>query len=52
MSQKEIINKAYGNIPKETQFDPNIFSWLPKSRGVKYYWYILLRKLRNFKWMK
>lgn len=52
MSRKEIINKAYGHIPNETQFNPNIFSFLPNPRGIKYYWYILVRKLRNFKWMK
>lgn len=52
MSQKEIINKAYGHIPNEIQLNADIFSWLPTPRGIKYYWYILLRKLRNIKWMK
>jgi hypothetical protein len=37
MTQKEILERAYGNIPKEPiivfQLD-----WIPTIRGVKYYW--------------
>lgn len=41
MKIKETLDKAYGNIPRETTiiFD---FSWLP-VRGVKYYWIRLKR---------
>lgn len=43
MTQKEILERAYGNIPKEPiivfQLD-----WIPTIRGVKYYW-LRLRRL-------
>jgi len=40
---KEVIDKAYGNMPKEVGF---IVNWdLPVWRGVKYYWYKLIRKV-------
>ena len=43
MKPKDTIEKAYGNIPKEVvpvlNFDISIF------RGVKYYWYKLIRKI-------
>jgi len=38
MSQKDTINRAYGNTPKEI---PNSFSFLdfiPESRTVRYIW--------------
>jgi hypothetical protein len=43
MTRKEILDKAYGNFPKDVGivFD---LSWLPTPRGVKYYWLILVRK--------
>jgi len=38
-----IINRAYGNIPKEiTQFELNLDSF--PFRGVRYYWLLLKRK--------
>ena len=49
MTQKEIINRAYGNIPKEIGMNIDTLTWMPTSRGVKYYWYILMRKFRIFK---
>jgi hypothetical protein len=44
MSVKETFDKAYGNFPKEVgiYFD---LDWVPGFRGVKYYWYKLLRKV-------
>jgi len=40
---KETIDKAYGNMPKEVGYnvDWNIPTW----RGIKYYWYKLVRKI-------
>jgi len=49
MTQKEIIDRAYGHIPKEISMNTDNFSWVPSYRGVKYYWYVLIRKLRTFK---
>jgi len=43
MSTNEVIEKAYGNIPKEVGINFEL-SWLPTPRGVKYYWLILVRK--------
>lgn len=42
MSQKETIERAYGSIPREAtpMFD---FDWMPSTRGVKYFWYKMLR---------
>lgn len=48
MTQKEVIDKAYGHIPKEITTSADIFSWVPSYRGIKYYWYILIRKFRIF----
>ena len=44
MSQKETIEKAFGSIPKEIVpfFD---LDWIPTFRGVKFYWYKLIRKV-------
>ncbi len=40
---KQTIDKAYGSIPKEVNFTfcIDIDTW----RGIKYYWYKLIRKL-------
>ena len=43
--QKDTIEKAYGNIPKEPVFYADLFDGLPTPRGVKYYWLKLLRFL-------
>lgn len=40
---EEVINRAYGHIAKE--LTPMInFDILPVFRGLKYYWYRLIRK--------
>jgi hypothetical protein len=44
MTQKEILDRAYGSIPKEVTPGMDLFDWLP-FRGVKYYWYKLVRKV-------
>jgi hypothetical protein len=43
MKRNEVLEKAYGNIPKDVgiAFD---LSWFPTLRGVKYYWLLLVRK--------
>jgi len=44
MEEKQsVINRAYGHIAREVNlsFDLN---FLPTFRGVKYYWYVLVRK--------
>ena len=33
----EVLNKAYGNIPKEVQLI-TLFDWFETPRGIKYYW--------------
>jgi hypothetical protein len=43
--QDDTLNKAYGSIPKEISSDFDFFSWLPVPRGIKYYWYKLIRKV-------
>ena len=45
MTQKETIERAYGNVPKELPGNISFFDWLPTWRGVKYYWYKLIRKI-------
>jgi hypothetical protein len=45
MTTKDTLNKAYGNMPKEVGFSDSLFDWLPTWRGVKYYWYKLIRKV-------
>jgi len=45
MSSKETFDKAYGNMPKEIGYTSDMFTWLPNWRGVKYYWYKLIRKV-------
>ena len=45
MSQREaILERAYGNIPKEIGFVFNI-EFIPTWRGFKYYFYKLKRKI-------
>jgi hypothetical protein len=41
--QQEVIDKAYGNMPKEVGFNFDM-TWIPTLRGIKYYWYKLIRK--------
>jgi hypothetical protein len=42
--QDEVLQKAYGNMPKEVGVNLDM-DWLPTWRGVKYYWYKLIRKV-------
>ncbi len=44
---KETLEKAYGNIPREPIVRYDLFDWLPTPRGVKYYWLLLIRKLKR-----
>ena len=41
--QKDTIQKAYGNIPKEVV--PNFTFDISPFRGIKYYWFVLIRKV-------
>lgn len=43
MTRNEVIEKAYGNIPKDIGINFDL-SWVPTPRGVKYYWLVLVRK--------
>lgn len=43
--QEDTLNKTYGNIPKEIPASLDIFEWIPTYRGVKYYWYKLVRNI-------
>jgi len=43
MTTKEVIEKAYGNIPKEVGINFEISSFIP-ARSIKYYWILLVRK--------
>jgi len=45
MSQKDTLDKAYGNMPKEVGYNTDMFAWMPTFRGIKYYWYLLVRKV-------
>jgi hypothetical protein len=42
--QHDTLNKAYGGIPKEVGFDIDL-SFIPTWRGLKYYWYKLMRRV-------
>jgi len=43
--QQDTLDKAYGNVPKDIGYTTDMFNWLPTYRGLKYYWYKLLRKV-------
>ena len=46
MSPKDILDRAYGNVPKEPT--PSFFDFtdlIPTWRGIKYYWIKLIRKI-------
>ena len=42
--QEDTLNKAYGNVPKEVGYNID-WNMIPTLRGVKYYWYKLIRKI-------
>jgi hypothetical protein len=39
----EVLQKAYGSMPKEVGYAID-WNFLPTLRGIKYYWYKLVRK--------
>jgi hypothetical protein len=41
--QQEVLKRAYGNMPREVGFAIN-WDFIPTWRGLKYYWYKLVRK--------
>ncbi len=49
MSAEKTINKAFGSIPKEVTFHISCDEWIPTIRGIRYYWILFVRKLRNIK---
>jgi hypothetical protein len=42
--QDETLQRAYGNMPKEIGYNVD-WDILPGWRGIKYYWYKLIRKV-------
>ena len=44
MTPKEIIEKAYGGMPKEVGINFDI-TWWPTKRGMRYHWYRFIRKI-------
>jgi hypothetical protein len=44
MTPKEVIDKAYRNIPNEVGFAWN-WDTAPTWRGAKYYWHKLIRAI-------
>ena len=45
MTPKEILEKAYGSVPKEVNVSFDI-DWL-QHRGIRYYWLLLVRKMKH-----
>jgi len=43
MTTKEVLDKAYGNIPKEVGINFETLAFMP-TRSIKYYWILLVRK--------
>jgi len=43
MTQKDTIEKAYGNMPKEVGWSNDIFDWIV-IRSFRYYWHTIIRK--------
>jgi len=42
--QEDTLNRAYGNVPNEVGYVFDL-DFLPGWRGIKYYWYKLIRKV-------
>jgi hypothetical protein len=42
MPSRDILEKAFGNIPKEVVPSLNL-DWINPIRGVKYYWHMAVR---------
>ena len=45
MTQKEVLDKAYGSMSKEVGYSADMFAWMPTPRGIKYYFLKLKRFL-------
>jgi len=46
LKREDVLNRAYGNMPREIGYNGN-WDVLPSLRGIKYYWYKLIRKLQG-----
>jgi len=44
--QEDTLNKAYGSVPKEVGYTID-FDFVPGWRGVKFYWYKLIRSMQG-----
>jgi hypothetical protein len=44
--QEDVINRAYGNVPREVGYNMT-WDFVPTLRGIKYYWYKLIRRLKG-----
>ena len=42
--QEDVLNKAYGNMPREVGFTSS-WDFIPTWRGIRYYWHKLVRKI-------
>ena len=42
--QGDTLERAYGNVPKEVGYSFEL-EFFPTWRGIKYYWYVLVRKV-------
>jgi hypothetical protein len=43
MKSKDVIDRAYGSIPKECTPNISVEIW-PTYRGIRYYWLVFIRK--------
>ena len=41
--EKSVLNRAYGHMAKEVNLNLDL-NFFPTFRGIKYYWYLLVRK--------
>ena len=41
----DVLERAYGGIPKECSPYIDVTSFVPTWRGIRYYWLKLIRKL-------
>ena len=42
--QEDVLNRAYGNVPREIGYWYD-WNFLPTWRGIRYYWHKLVRKV-------
>ena len=38
MTQQDVIDRAYGNAPKNIPAEFDFFSWFPERRAMRYVW--------------